>query len=755
MKRQFWAHSHPSQREPNDKWQPLCVHLRNVADLAERLAASARPNDKAFAQTARLAGLLHDLGKYRPGFQRHIIDNSMKGRSTWHKQVGAACVFDKLKGRPDIAWAILGHHGELQDRENCKKIFINRYWKDAYKQIWSDAVQDCPSLEQFERDVSTRPRVSGELELDLSIRLLFSCLVDADWLDTAGFYRKAAGLEEVPPAEELDPAERLKDVLQFIEERAKACPNAQIASIRKEILDASLESARQAEAPGLFSMTVPTGGGKTLSALAFALEHAGKLDLRRIIYVAPYLSIIEQNARVFRQALRTEGRPGFLLEHHSMSEPTSSDYQESKSADRLAENWDAPVVITTSVQFFESLFSNKPGRCRKIHNIARSVVILDECQTLPPGLISPTCSMLDEFSKVADCSIILCTATQPAWNRREDFPEGLEDIIEIVPTELNLFERLRRVQVTWPEPHDEPWDFRKAVSVMLERPAALCVVNTKKKAREMFQSLKGSTDKPIFHLSTLMCPKHRLMVIDEVKRLLSVGRAVYLVSTQLIEAGVDLDFPCVLREIAPLESIVQAAGRCNREGNLNRQDGAPGGEVIVFRFRTTDRIGLPPDLWYRSGIDTLEQNFLALGRRPDLSNPEQLNEYFRRLYHSGELDAHEIQNARKRLNFPEVARKYRLIDNDNMTPVVVASWEQTRQEVEELLSQLENQLDRRIYRKLEHHQVNIYNRQLDSLKEAGAIDFIEGIADIYIYRGRYDEMLGIDPEGEVGNYFLL
>ncbi|MDY7011960.1 MAG: CRISPR-associated helicase/endonuclease Cas3, partial [Planctomycetota bacterium] len=279
--------------------------------------------------------------------------------------------------------------------------------------------------------------------------------------------------------------------------------------------------------------------------------------------------------------------------------------------------------------------------------------------------------------------------------------------------------------------------------------AALCVVNTRKKAREMFQCLKESRAEPVFHLSTLMCPKHRLWVIDRVRKLLYDGKPCYLVSTQLIEAGVDLDFPCVLREMAPLESIVQAAGRCNREGKLNQPDGKPGGEVIVFRLTDKAR---PPDLWYGCGIDTLEQNFLAMDRRPDIAQPEQLAEYFRRLYHSGELDAHGIQDARKRLDFPLVAEKYRLIKDDNMTSVVIASWEQTREEVEDLQKQLGNHPIRKVFRKLGPHQVNIYNRQFDVLKEARAIEYIAGIN---IYRGRYDQTLGIDPEGAVGNYFLL
>jgi CRISPR-associated endonuclease/helicase Cas3 len=305
--------------------------------------------------------------------------------------------------------------------------------------IWQTAIEDCPELSSA---LLSPPPLRDSFHADLFTRLVFSCLVDADWSDTAEHERKAKWFGPEPGPPRLDAENWLRQLLDFIAERAKAC-NPRIATIRDEILQACLEAAHLP--PGLFSLTVPTGGGKTLSALAFALKHAtahrladGQPHFRRLIYVAPYLSIIDQNARVIRQALGAGNDEAAVFEHHSLAEPPGDEDAndtDREAAARRAENWDAPVIITTSVQFFESLFANKPSRCRKLHNIARSVVLLDECQTLPPDLVAPTCMMLKQVAAELGASIVLCTATQPAFDHA-DMPERLVNVREIIPKQL-------------------------------------------------------------------------------------------------------------------------------------------------------------------------------------------------------------------------------------------------------------------------------------------------------------------------------
>ncbi|MGH7136275.1 MAG: CRISPR-associated helicase/endonuclease Cas3, partial [Pirellulales bacterium] len=399
-------------------------------------------------------------------------------------------------------------------------------------------------------------------------------------------------------------------------------------------------------------MAVPTGGGKTLSALAFALAHAARYGLRRVIYVAPYLSILEQNAREIRRALEVSTDSELVFEHHSLADPLDKPEEnqaEASDAAQRAETWNAPVVITTNVQFFESLFANQPGRCRKLHNIARSVVVLDECQTLPPGLVRPTCSMLGEFAQRAGSSLVLCTATQPAWNRRSSFAEGLADVRDIVTEEMRLFEKLLRVTIEWPRA-GEGLEWSDVAARMLEQPAVLCIVNTKGAARAIHAELRQRGGEDALHLSTNMCPRHRLETIDEVRRRLREAEPCRLVSTQLIEAGVDVDFPVVMREMAPLEAIIQAAGRANREGLLNASDGSPGGRVVVFRSVKPVKL----DRWYQAGIGIVEDNFLRDGREPDVAQPDHIGEYFRRLYASGDIDARNIQVLREAQSFAEV-----------------------------------------------------------------------------------------------------
>ncbi len=345
---------------------------------------------------------------------------------------------------------------------------------------------------------------------DLYTRMLFSCLVDADWTDTGEHEWTCKGWPKEPGPPELDPEARLRNVRAHIEIRAANCPDGVLKRIRADVLNACLEQAESTA--GVFSLTVPTGGGKTLAGLAFALKHAVKHALRKVIYVAPYMTILEQNIDVFRKALGIGPEAPDLFEHYSLADAPSDDSVDQTSREDVArriENWDAPLIVTTNVQFFESLFSNEPGRCRKLHNIARSVIILDECQTLPPGLIAPTCGMLKQLASDFGCSIILCTATQPAFQHESLSEAERVNAREIIPATLDLFGQLKRVHITWPKAGDSPLSWADVSEHMRRHSSALCVVNTKKAARAVYDELKGRNTPSLFHLSTGMCPAHR------------------------------------------------------------------------------------------------------------------------------------------------------------------------------------------------------------------------------------------------------
>lgn len=735
--RPFFAHSAIGGM---DGWQHLADHLRGVADRARRYAEDACPHSKAPARAAAAAGLLHDLGKYRPGFQNYIRDLPTPRDDRLHKEAGAAKAA-ALKLAP-VAFAVFGHHGGMPDRADLEAGIRNPAGI-AVAEFWHDAVRDCPELagvgpvEMGLRDPSYA---------DLFTRLVFSCLVDADWADTHEYELEARGTPGEPEPPPLDAAERLKRVLSYIGQRAESCRESVVKNARADVLDACLDAA--GGPPGLYSLTVPTGGGKTLAALAFALKHAATHCLRRVIYVAPYTTILEQNADVVRAALGLAPNCPELLEHHGLAEPAQgdrADEMEREAAARRAENWDAPIIVTTNVQFFESLFSHKPGRCRKLHNIARSVVILDECQTLPPGLVAPTCGMLKQLTSDLGCTAVLCTATQPAFDHDTLKENERLRAEEIIPRELcqrderDLFNRLQRVRVTWPKA-DEFLDWSDVATAMRAEPSALCVVNTKRAARAVYDELIKVGADGVFHLSTGMCPQHRREKLAEVKRRLDARVPCYLVSTQLIEAGVDVDFPFLMRELAPLESIIQAAGRCNREGRLPNA----GGRVQVFRslaFQREPKKFYPPDRWYVAGRQTLETCFLARGVEPQIDDPGTIRKYFSRLYHTGILDVPGIQAMRQKFQFATVAKEYRLIEDDTEA-VVIENWTARRRQIADLLDQLQSRPSKRLFRQLTRFQVNIFRSEMPKL----AAYLRNGPRELWVWSGRYDESTGLAAE---------
>jgi CRISPR-associated endonuclease/helicase Cas3 len=565
--------------------------------------------------------------------------------------------------------------------------------------------------------------------LDAWTRFLFSCLVDADYLATEDFY--SPGLRRAALAGYDDIATLRQRLDESIDGMVAGLPEERRGAVvnlrRAEVLAACRTAAELPQ--GLFSLTVPTGGGKTLAAMSFALRHAERHGLRRVIAAIPFTSIIEQNAAVYKLALKKEN----VIEHHSGLDPLAA--QETGGADETrrrlaAENWDAPVIVTTNVQLFESLFAASPSRCRKLHNIARSVILLDEAQTLPADYLLVVLDILKELTLHYGCTVVLTTATQPALKRRESLPQGLEDVREIISDPHALARDLQRVSVSWPAPEAPPLPYAALAAEIAGHERVLAVVHKRRDARGLAELLPAEGR---FHLSALMCPAHRSERLREIKSRLAAGLPCRLVSTQLIEAGVDIDFPVVYRCLGGLDSLAQAAGRCNREGRLPER-----GQVTFFRAETLPPPGLP-----QKGLETVEKMLRA--GPIDLDDPGAHEEYFRGLYMACDLDPQGIQPLRANLSFATVERKVRLIDNDS-TPIVVPYGT-----ADERLDRLRRQgPDRLLLRSLQPFTVNLFRRDVSKLQNAGALEeVVDGVLALAPpFHGLYDDRFGLLVEDE-------
>jgi CRISPR-associated helicase Cas3 len=507
----------------------------------------------------------------------------------------------------------------------------------------------------------------------LDVRLLFSCLVDADFLDTeAHFEGTAGGKRPRTPGSVLDPRAALGALDRYMHEGVR--PETQAQPAVREARDALWRACTAAAeaSPGCFTLTAPTGSGKTLAMLKLALEHAQRHGLKRIVLAVPFLTVIEQTARVYRDVFA--GFPEhFVLEHHSLAglgaETALGDAQPPQERERrlLAENWDAPIVITTNVQLLESLFSNRPSSCRKLHNLMESVILFDEAQSLPAHLAVPTLAALSHLSAAYRSSVVFATATQPAFDSLHEAvsqhaSSGWQPV-EAVPNHPALFNALKRVKVTWPEPGEKrTWGDLAAELEGIQQ--VLVVVNLKRHALALLDALASATD--VVHLSTNLCPLHRRAVLDRVRHRLACGAPCRLISTQCVEAGVDLDFPKVYRALAPLESIAQAAGRCNREGRLTA------GAVTVFEPSEADerRRAYPTFAYYQAAEVT--RTMLALNGDLDINDPAVFRAYYRRLYDLNDIETQdsELRRAIHALDFNEVARGYRLIEQNTIQVLV-------------------------------------------------------------------------------------
>ncbi len=646
--RKLYAHSLPETTV--ELWQPLDQHLANTAQHATYFANSFGSADWAFD-----AAWLHDLGKADSAFQGYLLrengldDADYDSERINHSSAGAAFAEEHLGacvGRI-LAYLIAGHHAGLADyypTETGNAALQNRLkeGKENLTRIRTYAAALSGTLVPL-----TRPPefLAGKPEnFHLWIRMLYSCLVDADFLDTEAFMQpRQPGLRVG-----FNPLTALQPLFDsFMMKKTQTAAKTNVNTIRQEILNACRTAAQQP--PDLYSLTVPTGGGKTLSSMAFALDHAVKYEKRRIIYVIPYTSIIEQTAQTLADIFGAEN----VVEHHSNLDPD----KETQRSRLASENWDAPIIVTTNVQFFESLYAARSSRCRKLHNIVNSVVILDEAQLLPPGLLTPCVEVMNQLVRHYGVTMVLSTATQPAL-------PGLDQPHEITPPCLDLYARLQRTDIRLPQDINVPTDWAALATRLQQYDQVLCVVNTRRACYDLYRLMPEGT----VHLSALMCGEHRSEVIVHIKQTLQAGLPIRVISTQLVEAGVDIDFPVVYRALAGLDSIAQAAGRCNREGRLN--DDGKLGEVHVFVPPQSS----PPGLLRKGESAMRELHACDI----DPQKPESYRRYFELFYSKLNDTGSQFKNwLVKDVNptlafqFRTAAANFKLIDDTLQRSVIV------------------------------------------------------------------------------------
>lgn len=659
--------------------QLLNEHLAAVGELAGQFASSA-----PWWQQARFAGLLHDLGKYGDRFQARLRGED-SGLDHWSQ--GAWIALSKYRAIA-VALAIQGHHIGLQRGapQSLRGMRLESLAANHPQHLQlSDPDTDRLLLRADADGFQFSPPMTMELRNGFSqavaamldVRLLFACLVDADFLDTeAHFNGDAEGKRPRPAGPTLDAQAALDALNRYMSERIRAGTQAdpKVLAARELLWRATGEAA--VTAPNVFTLTAPTGSGKTLAMLRFALEHAARNKLRRIVLAVPFLTVVEQTAREYRQVFA--GFPNnFVLEHHSLaglggeSERRDAEGNQERQRRLLAENWDAPIVLTTNVQLLESLFSNRPSSCRKLHRLMESVILFDEAQSLPQHLAVPTLAALSHLSAAYRSSVVFATATQPAFDSLDaavtkHAARGWKPV-EVVPEHPHLFETLKRVSVTWPK-SGEKRAWADLAAELRDTEQALVVVNLKRHALALLHALDDVPD--VFHLSTNLCAEHRRAVLNRVRARLKTGRPCRLISTQCVEAGVDLDFPKVYRALAPLEAIAQAAGRCNREGRMNAQGKL--GEVSVFEPEEEGgwRRCYPTHAYYQATEAT--RTLLILKGELDINDPAVFQNYYRRLYDLNDPAGQnaELSESIQALDFVEVARGYRLIEQDAIQVLV-------------------------------------------------------------------------------------
>ncbi|MDR1619572.1 MAG: CRISPR-associated helicase Cas3' [Clostridiales bacterium] len=697
--------------------QPLFTHLQNVGELAGGFARQF-----GCEEWARHGGFVHDIGKSSPAFQRYLLED---GPKTEHAAAAAIALYQSNTSL--LAYCAAGHHAGMPDGGNsadtpdlptlrAKLMRQKKYGWDIPGYLNEAGL---PSSTVLPRPPITMLERHG-FSLSFLTRMLFSCLVDADYLDTEAF------MNDTPVRRnEL----RLAPLLALMERHLYSfeTPKNELNRKRTEILSRCKDAALLPR--GLYSLTVPTGGGKTLSSMAYALRHAANYGLRRIIYVIPYTNIIEQTADVFRKIFGDRA----VLEHHSNA--GYDDAEEIRNTDRLYkrhanENWDIPIVVTTSVQFFESLFSNRPSKCRKLHNIANSVVIFDEAQMLPMPYLLPCVRAIAELVKNYRCTAVLCSATQPALDKH--FPSEMRPV-EICPDHETLYAFFCRTRFVVEE---KPFSTKALADRLSREHQVLCIVNTRKQAQAVFALLQGEG---CYHLSTLMYPLHRKRILAIICKRLRDGFSCKVVSTSLIEAGVDLDFPTLYRERAGLDSMIQAAGRCNREGKRPIEESL----VYLFVFARDESADIPASL--RLPFELGDKLMRECG---DIGSPATIHAYFEQLYRykGSSLDQknivgrleESIKSSPPSFPFASVAREFCLIEESTCQILIVRNDEPASTAIARQLKQ--GYRSRQLLRDAGQFCVNVYANAYLSLLGAGALDVLDDafavLRDVSLYDGQ-------------------
>ena len=807
--RNFYAHTAKDSNgktKPEKEWEPLfspdCLalkgreyecelckslapnhgHLNKVAWWTAKFASEMFPRNSKESKAARewgyLAGLWHDLGKFAPEWQDYLR-KAAKGeanRGPDHSTAGAIAIVNskdwfRCKGHQfSLITALLGHHAGLANRQEKGEVGTikpvmerlkhgSQKLKAALRKVEPD-FETALFAQDFSEGDLLQPFVNlstidSELlpgTLSTLTRTLFSALVDADsivtgaldsseWLECGSVYQSIETLQQF-----LD--EKLDDL----------CRENEGGNLISEHRSRILQLCRKASVNprGFFSLNVPTGGGKTLSGMSFALNHARHNDLRRVVVVIPYTSIIRQNAQEYRDYLGDDQ----VLEHHS----NLDDFKKVENGDEQSlrhrlgcENWEVPIVTTTTVQFYESLFSNKRTRSRKIHNIARSVIVLDEVQLIPVPYLRVIIRGLRALVNDFQCSVVLCTATQPALHYRKKFKDGIREQTPIIPdsylAQLHA-DFQNRTTLDWsrcaPEVRYSNSEIAETISTQ-ETKAALAIVHLKRDAKELYEELKNRTNpQDVFYLTTNLCPHHRMMRIRELTDRISAHRkapenvSVYCASTQLVECGCDLDFPFVYRALAGLDSLAQAVGRCNRHG-LHET-----GEVHFYRAESD-----PFDPHLARCLDVTEALLMHYGGEIDFNDPKVFETYFMKLYSGSDLDAKGLIVETAELNFDTIAKKFRIIETGFQIPVVIPYDEIARGRLGEIRNRLEfnRAISKTLLRSLQPYTINLFPQEAERLKDALLPLLPDSEACVLnweVYPDAYSEEYGINAYEELG-----
>ncbi len=719
-------------KETNKKgreFQSLHNHLIETAKLSATFCESF-----GLEKLARIIGLVHDMGKASKAFQKRIknitfTDYIKTGNKVDHATAGAQFLYEKYdKFGLLLSYIVAGHHGGLPDGTGESNSTLSARLKkkiDDYS-IITDWIEEI--LPKNIEAADFLPKGAKKIKIYFVIKILYSILTDADFLDTESFMSPENFNKRIVKNSLFEIEKHFVKYMNNMIDKSEKTP---VNTERKNILQQCLNAAEKM--PGIFSLTVPTGGGKTLSSMAFALKHAVKYNKNRIIYVIPYTSIIEQNAMIFNNIFN-DLNPNIVLEHHSnVSEEKETIFN------RLAsQNWDAPIIVTTNVQFFESFYNNRSSANRKLHNIAESVIIFDEAHLIPSEFLESSLLVINELVKNFGCSAVICTATQPILNRKDYFNEYLENVREIISDTRELYNKLKRVKTVYEKREQTTDEIANRLSKLKQ---SLAIVNTRKDARLLAeQTAEKVSHNNIYHLSTLMVPQHRNIVLDEIRKNLKKNDNCIVISTQLIEAGVDVDFPTVFRAIAGLDSVAQAAGRCNREGRLSF------GEVIVFNTENQ-----PPPGHLRRAADSgkLTMNFFS----EDLLNIDAITKYFEMFYGNEKL-AHSfdkkeiislIGKSPDTIPFKEISRRFKLI-SQNTFSLIIPYDENGMALIEELKTYRYKFVPREIRQALYRYTIQLYENEF--IKLANVIENLFEDNQFFILKNLdiYDKFVGLKPE---------